>query len=118
MSQQCALTAQKTNCILVGIQRSMAGGVRELVLPLCSALVRPHLEYCVHVWSPQCRRGMDLWECIQRRATKMIQGMEYLSYEGRLRELGLFSLEKRQERPDRDLSVSKGELQERRGQTL
>ena len=41
------------------------------------------------------RRNMDLLECVQRRATKMIQGMEHLSYKDRLRELGLFSLEKR-----------------------
>jgi len=47
------------------------------------------------MWSPQYRRDIDLLECVQRRATKMIQGMECLSYEDRLRELGLFSMEKR-----------------------
>ncbi|PKU46338.1 pol- hypothetical protein [Limosa lapponica baueri] len=49
----------------------------------------------VHLWSPQHRKVMDLLEQIQRSATKMIRGLEHLSYEDRLRELGLFSLEKR-----------------------
>ena len=57
--------------------------------------MRPHLEYCVQMWSSQCRRDMDLSECVQRRDTRMIQGMEHLSYENRLRELRLFILEKR-----------------------
>ena len=56
-----------------------------MILPLYSMLVGPHLEYCVHMWSPQYRRDVDLLEHIQRRATKMIQGMEHLSYEDRLR---------------------------------
>ena len=57
--------------------------------------MRPHLEYCIQMWSPEYRRDMDLLECIQRMATEMIQGREHLSYKDRLRELGLFSLEKR-----------------------
>jgi len=47
------------------------------------------------MWSPQYRRDTELMEHIQRKATKMIQGMEHLSYEDRLRQLGLFSLQKR-----------------------
>ena len=65
------------------------------MLPLYSAVVGPHMECCIQMWSPQYRSDIDLLECIQRRATKMIQGMEYLSYKNKLKELGLFSLEKR-----------------------
>ncbi|RMC15022.1 hypothetical protein DUI87_07201 [Hirundo rustica rustica] len=94
MNCQCVIEAQKAKRILGCIKSSMASRVREGIFLFYSAVVRPYLEFCVHLGGLQSRNDMDQSAQVQRRTMEVIRGLEQFSYEDKLRKVGLFNLEK------------------------
>src|SRR5437867_6286166 len=84
MEGQCSKAANNANQILGLISRTFASRDRKVMLILYKSLVRPHLDYCIQAWRPYLKKDVETLERVQRRATRMVEGLENLSYEDRL----------------------------------
>ena len=90
----------KANRILAITRRTFECIYDDTFCMLFKGLVRPHLEYAAPVWSPHTVKQKDLLENVQRRATKLVPGLQQLSYPDRLRKLKLPTLAYRRARGD------------------
>jgi hypothetical protein len=98
--KQCASAAARARSVLGLINRHFKNLSVAQFLLLYKTYVRPHLEYCVQAWSPWLKKDIDVLERVQRQATKMVPSLKKLSYEERLGQLHLTTLETRRKRGD------------------
>ena len=89
VDMQCNRAACEANRRLGMIKRNFRIKSRSVMLLLYKSIVRPHLDYCVQAWRLHYRKDIDKLEKVQRRATRMVEGLEGYSYSDRLRILGL-----------------------------
>lgn len=99
-SKQCAEAVLKANKIIRIIQRSFRYIDKDSVLILYKTYIRPHLEYNTQAWAPYTTKDIKLLEGVQKRVSKLVPKLKNLSYEARIKELGLTTLEDRRTRGD------------------
>ena len=100
VDKQCSKAANTANRILGLIRRSIVNRSKNIMIKLYKSLVRPYLDYCIQIWKPYLNKDIITLEKVQRRFSRMVQGLTNLSYEERLKRLGLTTLETRHLRAD------------------
>ena len=99
-SNQCAKAAKKAMSVLGQMKRAFQYRDKYVWVNLYTMYVRPHLECSVQSWSPWYRKDIDVLEQVQMRAVDLVVGLSARSYEGKLKEVGLTTLEERRKRGD------------------
>ena len=99
-NKQCAESVKKANRVIGIIKRNFMNFDRSVIIKLYKSLVRPHLDYAIPVWRPYLKKDITLLENVQRRMTKLIPNLRHKTYEERLKELKLMTLEQRHIRQD------------------
>ena len=97
VNEQCAVAVKKANCVLGQIKRSFNSRSPDVIIKAYKQYVLPHLEYCVQAWSPYLQKDIMLLEKVQKRALRLIPSLNGLSYEEKLQQMGMLSLQARRE---------------------
>ncbi len=109
-SAHCREAANTARRLLFMVRRSFSELSKPALTPLYCALVRLHLEYAMEANAPTLRADINQLERAQHHATRLVRGLRHVPYEERLRQLNLFSLERRRLRADLVIDLNPSEF--------
>ena len=98
--QHISHIVKKANAIMGLIRRSFTFLDQHLFRKLFITFVRPHLEYAQAVWAPYLAKHVNMVENVQKRATRLVDGLHDVEYSDRLQLLDLPTLAHRRARGD------------------